>query len=165
MHIQLRTTQNEVEYSKSQIFATEQELQREREASELLHQQFMELQECHSQLLKEHECSEELHEDLGQSVRIPHIFADGVARRAESIVNNLRATLAGGEVTELRNGQSISGMTLEAAKNALLVDTVSSQYSEVDQSTKLKYVLGLNMELQRRNIELSKQVKTLSRQA
>jgi hypothetical protein len=110
VHDQLLRTQNEVECRKRQISATEEELQRERAASELLHQQFMALQECHSQLLREHKCSKELQE----------MFADGLARRAGSTVNNLQATLAGGEVAELQNGQSISGMTQESAKNALL---------------------------------------------
>jgi hypothetical protein len=165
VHDQLLRTQNEVECKKRQIFATEQELQREREASELLHQHFMELQECHSELLKEHECSKELQEDLGQSVQTPQMFADSFASRAESIVNNVQASLAGGEVAEPQNEQSLSGITLESAKNALLVETVYSQHPEVDQFSKLKYVMSLNMELQQRNMELCKRVETLSRQA
>jgi hypothetical protein len=92
------------------------------------------------------------------------MFADEVARRAESLVNDLRAKLAGGEATEPQNNQGISGMILETAKNALLIKTMSSQHSEEDTLTQLSYVMDQNVDLQQRNIELSTQVKTLSRQ-
>jgi hypothetical protein len=54
------------------------------------------------------------------------MFANEVAKRAESLVNDLQAKLAKGEVAELQNGQSISGMILESAKNALLIEAISS---------------------------------------
>jgi hypothetical protein len=91
------------------------------------------------------------------------MFADEVTRRAESLVNDLRAKLAGDEVAELQNGQSISGMILESAKNALLVKAMSTQHSEEDPLTQLSYVMDQNVGLQQHNVELSKQVETLSR--
>jgi chromosome segregation ATPase len=164
MHRHLQAAQNEVGDRQRQIVATEQELQREREDHELLNQQFVELQECHFKLLKEHEGSERLHEDLHKSVQDSKTFADEVARRAEGLVNSLRARPAGGEAGELQNGQSISEMILESAKNALLVEAVSSQHSEEEHFTKLKYVMDQNMEFQQRNMALSKQIETLSQQ-
>ncbi|KAG9186445.1 hypothetical protein G6011_09553 [Alternaria panax] len=147
VNLQLQATQNEVEDARRQIVATEQALQREREESELLNQQFIELQECHCKLLKEHENSEGLHGDLHQSATDSQMFADEVAKRAESLVNNLRAKLDGAEACELQNGQSISGMILESAKNALLVQTILSQDPE-EALTKLKYVMDQNVNLQ-----------------
>jgi uncharacterized membrane protein YjjP (DUF1212 family) len=41
---------------------------------------------------------------------------------------------------------------------------MSSQHSEEDTLTQLSYVMDQNVDLQQRNIELSTQVKTLSRQ-
>ena len=91
------------------------------------------------------------------------MFADEVAKRAESLVNNLRAKLDGGEAGELQNGQTISGMILESAKNALLVQAISSQNPE-EHFTKLKYVMDQNVDLQQRNRELSDKIKTLFQQ-
>jgi hypothetical protein len=54
------------------------------------------------------------------------MFANKVARRAKSLVNDLRAKLAGGEATEPQNSQGISGIILETAKNALLIKAMSS---------------------------------------
>lgn len=163
VHRQLQATQNEVGNARRQIVATEQELQREREESELLNQQFIKLQECHCKILKEHENSEGLHVDLSQSAKNSQMFADEVAKRAESLVNNLRAKLDGGEAGELQNGQSISGMILESAKNALLVQAISSHNPE-EHFTKLKYVMDQNVDLQQRNRGLSDKIKTLSQQ-
>jgi uncharacterized protein YlxW (UPF0749 family) len=78
-------------------------------------------------------------------------------------VNDLRTKLAGGEAGELQNGQSISGMILESAKNALLVQAISSQNPE-EHFTKLKYVMDQNVDLQQRNMELSNKIETLSQQ-
>ena len=156
-HRHLQATQNEVGNARRQIVATEQELQRERDTSELLNQQLMELQECHYKLLEEHE-------RLNQSVKDSKMFADEVAEKAESLVNNFRTKLAGGEVEGLHNGQSISEMILESAKNALLVETISSQHSGDEQLTKLNYVMDQNVVFQQRNMELSKQIETLSQQ-
>jgi hypothetical protein len=75
------------------------------------------------------------------------MFADEVARRAVSLVNELQAKLAGGEVSELQNGQSISGMILESAKNALLVKAFSSQNSEEDPLTLLSFITDQNVGL------------------
>jgi len=161
VHRQLQATQNEVGKARRQIVATEQALQREREESELLNQQFIELQECHCKLLKAHENPEGLHVDPSQSAKNSQMFADEVAKRAESLVNNLTAKLDGSEAGELQNGQSISGMILESAKNALLVQAISSQNPE-EHFTKLKYVMDQNVDLQQRNMELSDKIKTLS---
>ncbi|KAJ6284203.1 hypothetical protein J3E71DRAFT_360377 [Bipolaris maydis] len=107
-----------------QMAIAEQELQRERDSNELLNQE----------KLKE--------------------FADEVSQRAEGLVNSYRAKLAGNEVGELQNGQTISGMILESAKNALLIKAISSQHPEDEHFAKLKY----------RNLELSKMNETLSQQ-
>jgi chromosome segregation ATPase len=159
----LQATQNEVENTRRQILAVEQELELEREESELVNQQSMELQERHCELLERYKSAEELKEDLRRYVNESNMFTDEVARRGESLVNDLRAKLAGGEVAELSNGLSISEMILESAKNALLVQAISSQHSE-DPLTPLGYVTDQNMGLQQRNRELSLQVETLSRQ-
>ncbi|KAJ6199984.1 hypothetical protein J3E72DRAFT_185556, partial [Bipolaris maydis] len=66
---------------------------------------------------------------------------------------------AGNEVGELQNGQTISGMILESAKNALLIKAISSQHPEDEHFAKLKYVMDQN-----RNLELSKMNETLSQQ-
>jgi chromosome segregation ATPase len=161
---QLHSIYRHLQATQSQIAATEQELQREREASELLNQQFIELQECHCKLLKEHENCEGLNEDLTRSAKDSKIFADEVARRAEDVVNNLQAKMAGGKVGEPQDGQSISRMILESAKNALLVEAISSQHPEEEHFTKLKYVMDQNVDFQQRNMELSKQIETLSQQ-
>jgi hypothetical protein len=124
----------------------------------------VELEECHYRLLKEYESAKKLQEDLGQSANNSKMFADEVARRAESLVNDLQAKLAGGEVAELQNGQSISGMILESAKNALLIEAISSRHLEEDPLTPLSYITDQNVGLQQRNIQLSLQVETLSRQ-
>ncbi|KAE8834158.1 hypothetical protein HRS9122_08238 [Pyrenophora teres f. teres] len=156
-HRHLQATQNEVGNARRQIVATEQELQRERDTSELLNQQLIELQECHYRLQKELE-------RLNQSVKDSKMFADEVAEKAEILVNNFRTRLAGGEVEGLHVGQSISGLILESAKNALLVKAVSSQHSGDEQFTELSYVMDQNLDFQQRNMELSKQVETLSQQ-
>jgi chromosome segregation ATPase len=162
--IRLQAAQYEVDDTQRKIRATEQELKLEREASELVNQQSMELQERHCELLERYESAEELKKDLRKYVNESNMFTDEVARRAESLVNDLRAKLAGGEVAELPNGLSISEMILESAKNALLVQAISSQYSEEDPLTPLSYVTDQNMGLQQRNRELSVQVETLSKQ-
>jgi hypothetical protein len=160
----LQAAQKEVEDTRGQILVAEQELQREQETSELLNQQSAELEECHYKFLKEHKSAEDLQEDFSQSVNNSKMFADEVARRAASLVNELQAKLAGGEVSELQNGQSISGMILESAKNALLVKAFSSQNLEEDPLTPLSFITDQNVGLQQRNRELSLQVETLSRQ-
>jgi chromosome segregation ATPase len=164
MHRHLQAAQNEIGNTQRQVAATEQELQREREGHELLHQQFAELQECHFKLLKEYEGSERLCEDLRRSAQDSKTFADEVARRVEGLVNSPQTRLAGGKAGELDNEQSISAMILESAKNALLVEAISGQHSEDEHFTKLKHVMDKNVKLQQRNMALSKQIETLSQQ-
>jgi hypothetical protein len=171
MHYQLQATRsnlqparNEVEDTRRQILVAEQALKQEREASKLRNQQFAELEEYHSKLLKEHESAEELQEQLNQSLNNSEMFSNEVARRAESLVNELRAKLAGSNILELQNSQSIKGMILESAKNALLVEAFSCQHSEEDPLTPLSFITDQNVVLQQRNRELSQQVETLSRQ-
>ena len=105
----------------------------------------------------------QIREDLSKYVNDSNMFAEEVARRADSLVNDLQAQLAGGEVAQLENSQSIGGMILESAKNALLVRALSSQHSE-NPLTPLGYVTEQNVGLQQRNADLSKQVETLSKQ-
>lgn len=171
MHHQMKATQsylqvnaNAVEDAQRQKLAVEQELKQEREANELVNQQFVELQDLHCELLDKYKSTEEIQEDLSRYVNDSKMFSDEVARRAESLVNGLRAKLAGGEVTELPNGQSISGMILESAKNALLVRAISSQHSEENPLTPLGYVTDQNVVLQQCNMDLSKQVESLTKQ-
>jgi uncharacterized phage infection (PIP) family protein YhgE len=159
MHRHLQAAQNEIGNTQRQVAATEQELQRERQGHELLHQQFAELQECHFKLLKEYEGSERLCEDLHRSAQDSKTFADEVARRVEGLVNSPQTRLAGGKAGELDNDQSISAMILESAKNALLVEAVSGQHSEDEHFIKLKHVVDQNVELQQRNMALSQQVE------
>ena len=147
MHHQMKATQsylqanaNAVEEAQRQKLAVEQELKREREANELVNQQFVELQDLHCDLMDRCESAEEARDGLNKYVNDSNMFADEVARRAESLVNDLRAKLAGGEATELPNGQSISGIILESAKNALLVRAISSQHSGENPLTPLGYV-------------------------
>ncbi|RYO39265.1 hypothetical protein AA0111_g2067 [Alternaria arborescens] len=90
------------------------------------------------------------------------MFADKVSRRAEGLVKSFWARLGEGEAEELQNGQSITEMILKLAKNEMLVEAVSSQHSEEEHFTKLKYVMDQKVEFQRRNMELSKQIETLS---
>jgi hypothetical protein len=160
----LQAAQNEVEDTRGQTRVAERELQREREASELRNQQSTELQECHCKLLEEYKSAEEIQEDLIQSVNDSKAFADEVARRAESLVKELQAKLAGSGVSELQNGQSIREMILESAKNALLIEAFSSQHPEEDPLTALNFIADQNVGLQQRISELSEQAETLSRQ-
>jgi hypothetical protein len=160
----IEATRNDVEDKRGQILVVEQELQRERKASELQNQQSAELQEYYYKLLEEHKSAKELQEDFSQSLNNSKMFADEVARRAESLVNQLQAKLAEDEVSELQNGQSISGMILESAKNALLVKAFSSQHPEEDPLAPLSFITDQCVGLQQHNRELSLQVETLSRQ-
>jgi hypothetical protein len=79
-------------------------------------------------------------------------------------VNSPQTRLAEGEAGESENFQSISAMILESAKNALLVEAVSDQHSEDEHFTRLKHVMDQNVELQQRNMALSKQIETLFQQ-
>ncbi|KAF5852430.1 hypothetical protein GGP41_007861 [Bipolaris sorokiniana] len=164
MYQHLQLAQSEIGNTRRQILAIEKELQQERKASELFNQQFIELQECHDKLLKEYESCTKVQEDLNKSATESRMFADEVARRAESLLNNSRANLVGGDVEGSQNGQSISEMILESAKNALLVQEISSQHSENDDFAKLRYVMDQNVDFQYHNMELGEKIKTLSQQ-
>ncbi|CAN9212200.1 unnamed protein product [Alternaria alternata] len=164
MHRHLQAAQNKISNTQRQVATTEQELQRERQGYKLLHQQFAELQECHFKLLKEYKDSKRLCKDLHRSAQDSKTFANKVARRVKGLVNSPQTRLAEGKAEELSNNQSISAIILESAKNALLIEAVSSQHSEDEHFTKLKHVIDQNVELQQRNMALSKQIKTLSQQ-
>ncbi|KAA8611972.1 hypothetical protein PtrSN002B_005540 [Pyrenophora tritici-repentis] len=168
MHIQLKATHNYIqataEDTRRRYLAIENELNLEREANELVNQQLAELEEHHCELLKKYKSAEELREDLSKYMNNSDMFANEVARRAESLVNDLQAKLAGGQVAELQNGQSISEMILESAKNALLVRAISGQHSEENPLTPLEYITDQNVVLQQRNMDLSIQVESLSKQ-
>ena len=83
---------------------------------------------------------------------------------SKGLVSSPQTRLAGGKTGELDNDQSISAMILESAKNALLVEAVSDQHSEDEHFTRLKHVMDQNVELQQRDMALSKQIETLSQQ-
>jgi len=159
--LHFQAAQNEVRHAHQRLATAEQELQREREAHELLHQQLSELQEYHCKLMEEHKNRVET---LEKSARDSEVFADEVARQAEGLVRDLQVKLAGTEVDQSQKSQSISGMILESAKNALLVEAVSSEHSQEEHFVKLKFVMDQNVELQQRIEVLSGQNKTLSRQ-
>ena len=156
---QLQETQSRLLATQNEVENIQQELQRERQENELLHQQFLDQQDCHCKLLEELKSAEGLEEDLRRS----KMFADEVAKQAESLVNDLQAKLAGGEVAELPNGRSISGMILESAKNALLIEAFSQNLEE-GTHTPLSYLTEKNVLLQQSNEQLSLQVIILSRQ-
>lgn len=156
---QLQVTQNNLESTRRQMLVTEKELQRERKASELLHQEFSELQECHDKLLKQYDSCVKVQEVLNKSATDSRMFADEVARRAESLLENSRSRLAGGGANDSDNGQSISRMILESASNALLVQAISNQHSEDEDFTKLRNFIDENVELREDNKTLSKQVE------
>lgn len=156
---QLQTVENELQHTQQLLHTTQVELQREREESEIANQQFLELEECHFKLKRNHESVEALNEELTRSVRQSQAYTKEVSERAEGLINHLRAKSTGVEVAEMHNGQSVSGMILESAKNALLVAAMSGSFGPEDQITKLKYVMDQNVDFQQRNMELSKQVE------
>ncbi|KAJ5028938.1 hypothetical protein J3E73DRAFT_389528 [Bipolaris maydis] len=160
----LQISQNKVGNIQRQIAIAEQELQRERDSNKLLNQGFIELQECHSKLLDDHKSCKGLNIDLHQSTEKSKEFANKVSQRAEGLVNSYRAKLARNKVGELQNSQTISGMILESAKNALLIKAISSQHPEDEHFAKLKYIIDQNVDFQQRNLELSKINETLSQQ-
>ncbi|XP_014551498.1 hypothetical protein COCVIDRAFT_112784 [Bipolaris victoriae FI3] len=164
MYHHLQVAQSEVGNIQRQNLAIEKALQQERKASELSNQQFIELQECHDELVKEYASCEKIQEDLKKSATDSRMFADEVAKRAESLLNNSSGRLAEGDVDGSQNGQSISGMLLESAKNALIVQAISSQRSEDEEFTKLRDVMDQNVDFQCHIMKLQEQIKTLSQQ-
>ncbi|KAJ6201960.1 hypothetical protein J3E72DRAFT_182298 [Bipolaris maydis] len=156
---QLQVTQNNLENTRRQMLAAEKELQREREASELLHQEFSELQECHDKLIKQYDSCVKVQEDLNKSATDSRMLAYEVARQAESLLENSPANLAGGGMNNSENGQSISRMLLESAKNALLVHATSSQHLEDEGFTKFRNFIDENVELREDKKTLSQQVE------
>ncbi|XP_014553188.1 hypothetical protein COCVIDRAFT_29559 [Bipolaris victoriae FI3] len=164
MYQHLQLAQSEIGNTRQQILAIEKELQQERKASELFNQQFIKLQECHDKLLKEYKSCARVQEDLNKSTTESQMFADKVARRAESLLNNSQANLVRGDIESSQNSQSISKIILESAKNALLMQEISSQHSENNDFAKLRYVMDQNVDFQYHNIELSEKIKTLSQQ-
>ena len=164
MYHHLLLAQSEVGNTRRQNLAIEKVLQQERKASELFNQQFIELQECHDKLVKEYEGCAKIQEDLKKSATDARVFADEVAKRAQSLLNNSSVRLAEGDVVGSQNGQSISGMLLESAKNALLVQAISSQGSEDEEFTNLRDVTDQNVNFQYHIMKLQEQVKTLSQQ-
>ncbi|KAJ6280807.1 hypothetical protein J3E71DRAFT_362225 [Bipolaris maydis] len=154
MYNDLQAAQSEVGNTRRQILAIEKILQQERKASELFNQQFMELQEYHDKLLKEYESCVKVQKDLNKSAKESRMFANKVARRAESLLKSSPASQAGGDVEESQ----------KSAKNALLVQAISSQHLEDENFTQLRYVINQNVDFQHQNIELRKQIQTLSQQ-
>ncbi|KAJ5025161.1 hypothetical protein J3E73DRAFT_392406 [Bipolaris maydis] len=149
MYNDLQAAQSEVGNTRRQILAIEKILQQERKASELFNQQFMELQEYHDKLLKEYESCVKVQKDLNKSAKESRMFANKVARRAESLLKSSPASQAGGDVEESQ----------KSAKNALLVQAISSQHLEDENFTQLRYVINQNVDFQHQNIELLKDRK------
>jgi hypothetical protein len=106
---------------------------------------------------------ETLNDSLSQSAANSEAFAVEVSRKAEKLVNNLQAISDGGDMPVL-NGQSVSAMILESAKNLQLVNAMSGQFSEEHTLSQLRYVMDQNVDLQLRKGELDYQIKAMSQQ-
>jgi hypothetical protein len=132
---------NHVRHLQGQLESTQLEVERERKASEVTNQQFLELEDCHNRLQDDLKRRE-------QSERNAIMFAEEVSR----------------QVKDLHNGRSVSDLVLESAKNSQLVNVLSGQYTEEDTVTRLKYVMEQNVDIQRRNTELFNQAKAMSKQ-
>jgi hypothetical protein len=102
-----------------------------------------------------------LNKDLRQSLNDSKTVIEESAKRAEGLINHLRAKLSG-DVAEMQNGQSVSGLIVESAKNAVLVAAMLNNLSEEDCVRRLKDVMDANVEFQQRNVDLIERVKILT---
>ncbi|OAL56162.1 hypothetical protein IQ07DRAFT_498641 [Pyrenochaeta sp. DS3sAY3a] len=157
----LQTTQSELRNSQDHVESTQEELSHARQLCEETKQQFFELDECHCRLKKDYEYSEALRHELDQSIQRSEDHAEEVARRAEGLVKHMTAKLSGADVTEMPNGQSISGLLLESASNALLVAAMSEGYPQKEEITQLKYVMDQNVIFQEKNLDLTQELESL----
>lgn len=144
----LQSTQSQLHHTHIQNTEIQKELDRERGACELVHQQLLELEQNYGNLQKDQEEAVALQAQLTKSVEEYQSYAQEVARQAEEIINDLRTGSAEREVGEKPNGQSISAMIMQSAKNALLVEATARGYSETDILHRLKNVIDQNAEFQ-----------------
>jgi hypothetical protein len=129
-----------VRHLHGRLESTQHELERERKASEVINQQFLELQDWHNELQKDCNRRE-------QSERTAHAFADEVSR----------------QVKGLHDGRPIHDLIIESVGNAHLVNRLSGQYTEEETITELKRVMEENIDLQRHHMELCEQFEAVSK--
>jgi hypothetical protein len=157
--------QTERQYIKTELDSTLQRLHEERDASEVVNQDFSTLEDCHLKLQEEHKRIVAHNYHLEESVKTSNEYAKEVSVKAESLINHhLQTEGRGGEAAEGRKGQSLSAMILESAKNSLLVNAMSRQFPEEHINNQLKYVMDNNVQFQLRITELEQQNKVMSQQ-
>ncbi|KAF1967664.1 hypothetical protein BU23DRAFT_602703 [Bimuria novae-zelandiae CBS 107.79] len=161
---QLQTTQNQLRHTHIQKIEIQEELESERGACELVNQQFLELKQNHDNLQKDQEEAVALRAQLTKSMVDYRSYAEEVTRQAEKIINDLRTRTVEGEVGGTHDGQSISAMILQSARNTLLVEATTRGYSETDILDKLKHVMDQNVEFQLENERLSEALEAQDRE-
>jgi hypothetical protein len=161
---QLQATSNQCQYFRGQLETTNRELERERKASEIVNQRSQEREECHCKLQKDYHRVKEENAYLQQSIEDSEALLRETTRRADELSNGFRARAARGEVADPLNGQSLSELVLESAKDSLLVRAMSGQYSEEDLVTRLKNVMEENISFQLRNEDLARQNMTITQE-
>jgi FtsZ-binding cell division protein ZapB len=162
-----RTQHNYQQYihqSQAELYSTQKKLQEERETFEVANQDFLTLEDCYLKLQEENKRLAAQTCYLEQSVEASDENAKEVSKRAQSLIDHLRAEMSGGEVAEVYKGQSMSAMILEFAKNSLLVKTMSEKFPEEHAITQLKYVMDNNVQFQLDIVDLKEQNKTLVQQ-
>lgn len=168
---QLQTTlarfqsiQNELRHTHIQNIEIQKELDKERNTCELVNQQLLEMKEKHGNLQKDQEEAVALQVQLTRSIEEYRFYAEEVSRQAEETINGLCAGITKGEDGEEHNGQSISAMITQSAKNALFVEATTRGYSETDILHRLKYAIEQNAAIQLRIESLSGELETRDRE-
>lgn len=168
---QLQTTlarfqsiQNELRHTHIQNIEIQKELDKERNTCELVNQQLLEMKEKHGNLQKDQEEAVALQVQLTRSIEEYRSYAEEVSRQAEETINGLCAGITKGEDGEEHNGQSISAMITQSAKNALFVEATTRGYSETDILHRLKYAIDQNAAIQLRIESLSGALETRDRE-
>lgn len=168
---QLQTTlarfqsiQNELRHTHIQNIEIQKELDKERNTCELVNQQLLEMKEKHGNLQKDQEEAVALQVQLTRSIEEYRSYAEEVSRQAEETINGLCAGITKGEDGEEHNGQSISAMITQSAKNALFVEATTRGYSETDILHRLKYAIEQNAAIQLRIESLSGELETRDRE-
>jgi phage shock protein A len=168
---QLQTTlarfqsiQNELRHAHIQNIEIQKELDKERNTCELVNQQLLEMKEKHGNLQKDQEEAVALQAQLTRSIEEYRSYAEEVSRQAEETINGLCAGITKGEDGEEHNGQSISAMIMQSAKNALFVEATTRGYSETDILHRLKYAIDQNAAIQLRIESLSGALETRDRE-
>jgi hypothetical protein len=122
------------------------------------------MKEKHGNLQKDQEEAVALQAQLTRSIEEYRSYAEEVSREAEETINGLCAGITKGEDGEEHNGQSISAMIMQSAKNALFVEATTRGYSETDILHRLKYAIDQNAAIQLRIESLSGALETRDRE-